>query len=322
MVSILKFQAMWLLVCLIFLICYSAEENGQDQPDWVLAFPPQFAKRQLPSLRYNDALKNAYGQFIATNSKNDNFRCHELILAMKHAFYAQENGLVVEMGAAGGDFKTHANSYNLEVLFNWNRILIEANPVHFENLRKQPTRPTPTAFAVGAAVCETEEMVHYVYNNDTLFQYISGIYEMMNGNFRRKFHKDLYAKVQKKGPLSKWKVLPDDVIRIRCVPMSTILEKAGVTHINWFSLDTEGGELAVLHTIDWSTTTIDILTVETEPWYRPDGYLEKVQAFMEDKGYVMIARQHRRNSWFRHKSFNVSSMPGANHRRSNPFSAV
>ena len=213
------------------------------------------------------------------------------------------------MGAGGGDLSTYSLSYHFEDKFHWNRILIEANPVHFKNLRNQPTKNSPTAFAVGAAVCQSEGVVHYIYNGDPIWQYISGIYELMNVNFRKKFHKTIYDRERKEGPLSQWETLPSDVIRVNCVPMSTILKEAGVTHVNWLSLDTEGGELDALQSIDWTTTTFDVLTVETEPWYRPRGYLEKVQVFLEERGYVMTTRQFRRNSWFKHKSFNATSIP-------------
>lgn len=214
------------------------------------------------------------------------------------------------MGAAGGDLNTYSLTYFLEDKpFNWNRILIEANPTHFSNLRTQPTRPEPLAFAVGAAVCKSEGVVHYIYTDDPVMQYISGIYEMMNDNFRKKFHRGVYDRVKREGPPSGWKSLPAGMIRIHCVPMSTVLKVAGVTHVNWFSLDTEGGELEVLRTIDWNITTFDVITVETEPWFRPSGFLEEVQALLESHGYIMMKKQFKRNSWFRHKSFQPTSLP-------------
>jgi hypothetical protein len=234
-------------------------------------------------------------------------------------FYGQENGVVIEMGAAGGDPATYSVSYYYDINFNWKRVLVEANPVHFNNLHLQPTRDTPTAYAVGAAVCKNEGIFHYIFSADKHMQYISGIYELMNKNFLKKFHRNIHDRVKKEGSPGKWSVLPPDMIRINCLPLSTILRDAGVTHINWFNLDIEGGELEALRSIDWNVTTFDVLTVETEPWFRPPGFKEDVTALLAEHGYVVMIDQKRRNSWYRHKSFKPSAKPGA---KRSPFMIV
>jgi len=43
------------------------------------------------------------------------------------------------------------------------------------------------------------------------------------------------------------------VQEVACVPLSTVLATAGVTHVDFFVLDVEGAELDVLRTIDFST---------------------------------------------------------------------
>lgn len=223
------------------------------------------------------------------------------------------------MGAAGGDPKTFSVSYYYDIHFNWKRVLIEANPVHFVNLHQQPMRESPTAYAIGAAVCKREGIFHYLFSADQHMQYISGIYELMNPHFQRKFHRPLFDRVKKEGKLSTWTVLPPGVIRIQCLPLSTILRDAGVTHVNWFNLDIEGGELEALRSIDWNVTTFDVLTVETEPWFRPPGFKEEVTALLAEHGYVLMIDQMRRNSWYRHKSYEPTAQPGV---KRSPFKVV
>jgi len=53
---------------------------------------------------------------------------------------------------------------------------------------------------------------------------------------------------------------------VPCEKLSTLLAQTagGLTHIDFLSLDVEGYELLALRTVDWATTTIDTMTVETK----------------------------------------------------------
>ena len=41
-----------------------------------------------------------------------------------------------------------------------------------------------------------------------------------------------------------------------------LLRRHGRRHVNYLSLDIEGAELSALRGVDWSSTTIDVMTVE------------------------------------------------------------
>lgn len=65
----------------------------------------------------------------------------------------------------------------------------------------------------------------------------------------------------------------------------------------------EGAELSVLASIDFETVRFDVLSiVETEPAFRPKGYMELVVNFMLRHGYLFYANVGR-NSWFTHRHF-------------------
>ena len=91
-----------------------------------------------------------------------------------------------------------------------------------------------------------------------------------------------------------------------CVPLTTILQLANITHVNFFMLDVEGAELDVLKSTDWSRVTFDVIAVETEPdataSYRPATYKHDVVEFLELHGYIFEFDMGR-NSWFRHPEF-------------------
>jgi len=50
--------------------------------------------------------------------------------------------------------------------------------------------------------------------------------------------------------------------RMRCTSLAALLRRHGRWHINYLSLDIEGAELSALRDMDWSSTTIDVMTVE------------------------------------------------------------
>ena len=57
----------------------------------------------------------------------------------------------------------------------------------------------------------------------------------------------------------------------------------------------QGGELAVLKSIDWAQTAFDVLCIETDPPFRPPNYAQDVSDFMEEKGYINHSGQMGRN---------------------------
>ena len=52
--------------------------------------------------------------------------------------------------------------------------------------------------------------------------------------------------------------------RVTCYPLTDLLKAIGVNHVDFFSLDTQGGELKILQTIDFRAVRIDILMIEVE----------------------------------------------------------
>ena len=91
------------------------------------------------------------------------------------------------------------------------------------------------------AVCATASRVHFVTNGA-----FSGVLEFMPG--------------YQKTPPRRVAALPT----LECRRLDWVLEQFGVTHVDFFSLDVEGGELQVLQTLDWSRITMDVIVVETD----------------------------------------------------------
>ena len=52
------------------------------------------------------------------------------------------------------------------------------------------------------------------------------------------------------------------MIQVPCKPMSQYLSAAGIQHVDFFSLDVEGSEMAVLSAIDWKRQRVAVLVTE------------------------------------------------------------
>ncbi len=53
-------------------------------------------------------------------------------------------------------------------------------------------------------------------------------------------------------------------MQVLCLPLDAVLNPLGIWHVNFFVLDVEGAELAVLKAIDFSRLSFDVLCVEAD----------------------------------------------------------
>jgi len=138
----------------------------------------------------------------------------------------RQNGFFVECGAADGE--TYSNSLFFEMKRNWTGILIDANPTYHRALLKRNRR----AYVLHACLStERRPMAMYIR--------LSGVFSVV-------------SRGQTKTGNTK----------VNCFPLDAILKAINVTHVDYFSLDVEGPELEILHTIDWSKLQVDVLSIE------------------------------------------------------------
>lgn len=169
-----------------------------------------------------------------------------------------ERGIFLEMGALDGI--TFSNTLMFEQCLGWNGLLIEANPKSFTKLREN----RPCAITVGEAACKVDD-------GPTL---------RMAGN-------EGVASIVKDDA-------KDNVVEVPCRPLSQMLEENGIDRINFFSLDVEGAELAVLQTLDWEKVKIDVLMVEADFVYNAqkdgtqDEKIKAVRDFVTSKGMMQV----------------------------------
>lgn len=82
------------------------------------------------------------------------------------------------------------------------------------------------------------------------------------------------------------------VIFVETVPINKILEEHKLFHIDFLSLDIEGGELNILKAIDFERFFIDVISVENN-WEDPickEAKNSTIRKYMEESGYDYITR--------------------------------
>ena len=72
-------------------------------------------------------------------------------------------------------------------------------------------------------------------------------------------------------------------IDVACINFNELIQKYNISHIDYLSIDIEGGELSVLHSIDFDRVDISVVGVE-------NNYLDyKIPQFLHKKGFQLHA---------------------------------
>ncbi len=160
------------------------------------------------------------------------------------------------MGALNG---VHlSNTYFFAKEMGWTGLLIEGAPMNFAALRGN----RPESICLNALVCDKAREMHMIEKGP-----VGGVYEFMGPAFRKRWHPDVKV---------------DDLPTVPCVPMKDILERFSVRHVDFFSLDVEGAEAAVVSTIDFTKFSASVIVME----WGPDETYKKALATFQNAGYI------------------------------------
>jgi FkbM family methyltransferase len=182
---------------------------------------------------------------------------------LENFFRGKRGGVFVEIGAYDGE--TFSNTLFYERTMGWNGLCIE---------------PLPSAYAKLAArrhaACENVCVADFEGEAEFLEADDKGPYEKMfsglNANFDAVHVKRLEyttGQITRKVPVTR---------------LSTLLEKHGLFHVDYMSIDTEGSEFAILSELDFNRFHVSVLTVED------NTYGERIPKLMAQKGYDLFAR--------------------------------
>lgn len=192
-------------------------------------------------------------------------------------FRDKKNGTFFEFGAADGI--RFSNTYYFEKNLGWTGICAEPNPVLFPLLQQNRN-----CICINGCITDfagvSKFFVIHGYGVG-----LSGLIEKYDVNRVEVLKKEIapYKSTY-------------EIIEVNCYRISDILQQYKLYHIDYLSIDTEGGEFDTLRAIDFDTFSIDVISVEV---HHPDG---KIKQFLARKGFVYLTTIGV-DEIYRHQSF-------------------
>ena len=173
------------------------------------------------------------------------------------------NGIFVDIGAHNG--VTINNTYFFEKELGWTGICVEPIPSVFKELQRNRK-------CILVEGCVTD------WSGEGLFCMITGTCQMLSG-LVGKYDPRHIERIQREIAIYGGY---GEFINVKCYLFNELLEKYGITHVNFLSLDTEGGEFDIISSIDFDRFHIDVITVE-------DNFGDKrFIPFLESKGFKFV----------------------------------
>ena len=195
--------------------------------------------------------------------KQDKF-CYDNFL--KHV---PARGFFVEVGASDG--VKFSNTWFYEKCLNWTGLCIEPRKKAYSELLKNRSCFCEN---VGIAAKKEEEVE---------FLEMEGYGEGMSGIVKNYHPRHVHA--IKNYTQSHKEHKSSQLTKIITIPLQDLLDKYIFPHINFLSVDTEGGELSILKTIDWDRTQVDVITVENN--YESKDHFS---SYLSQKGFRKVAK--------------------------------
>lgn len=157
---------------------------------------------------------------------------------MEHVFAGKREGTFVEIGAYDGT--SYSNCALLEGAFGWRGLCIEPNPSVFGLLRSHRI-----AEALNVAVGSQTGTMRF-----RIAGMLSGIVASYEDQHRVRVEREFGADAE------------ENVVDVPVQDLASILAERGIKHIDYMSIDVEGGERDILDSLTASGVPVTALTLE------------------------------------------------------------
>jgi len=177
-----------------------------------------------------------------------------------------KDGFFLEAGAFDGEL--NSDSLYFEMNHGWTGLLVEPHPYAIEEIKER--NRNATVIQTCLATEKKPQMVKF----DTV------------GSIRNETHREAMMGIA---------VNPYDeqYVQMQCMPLYSILMALGNPTVNYFSLDVEGAEFAILKTIPWDKVDIQVMSIESHLLDRIfPGTREEMISFLDEVGYNLIPWGH------------------------------
>lgn len=179
--------------------------------------------------------------------------------AARDFFEDRRRGVFLDVGA--GHYRNESNTYFLETRLEWSGIAVDALPEYEADYRVHRPR---TSF-VAAFVADSDGGTTAVFEPDVQKRITSS-----DASF-----------TARKGELGKRR-------EVRTATLNRILNDAGVTKIDYLSMDIELAEPKALAGFDLARYRPDLVCIETHPEVR-----QQILDYFADNGYVIVGKYLR-----------------------------
>ncbi|XP_023322539.1 uncharacterized protein LOC111696953 [Eurytemora carolleeae] len=178
-----------------------------------------------------------------------------------------KNGFFLEAGSFNAEF--NSDSLYFEINHGWTGLLVEPYPL-----------------AYGEGLLKNRKATHLQTCLSTHTKTQTVLFDTV-GSIRNETHRESMAGI------TNVKRDSEDQFMMQCFPLYSVLLSLGNPTVNYFSLDVEGAEFAILRTVPWDKVDIQVLSVETHLLDRlfPGDRTELIE-FMDSVGYVHVPWGH------------------------------
>jgi len=179
-------------------------------------------------------------------------------------FKGKTDGTFIDIGAHDG--VTYNNTYFFEKNLGWKGICIEPHPDVFNQLKNNRH-----CVCVEGCIYDKSATVKFLKVVSHIGEHtnmLSGILENYDDRHLMRVQSEIS---EGKGAC--------ETIEVKCYKINDLLKQQGIKHIDYLSLDIEGGELDVLKSIDYDAYEIDVIDVENN--YKTDEF----EKFLTQKGF-------------------------------------
>ena len=186
------------------------------------------------------------------------------------------NGVFVELGACDGII--YSNTYFFEKILNFKGILIEPNKDLFKLLQENKKKHRSNTVCIQKAISTEKDDVLFLSSTNDGHKPCGGIKKYMSNDH-----------------LNMWFSKNIETYTVETDTLSSICLQNNITYIDLFSLDVEGGELEVLHTIDFTKVEIYVICIELSN--KKGEHEQKCREFLLQKGFTFKQRMTINEFW-------------------------
>ena len=165
-------------------------------------------------------------------------------------YIGYRGGVFIEAGANDGI--AQSNSYFLENKYGWKGLLVEPVPKYFRMCRRARRAHVVNC---GLGPFEKDGETLEILSGGLMSLPVTVDEKLLHGRSVRQ-HASIGA--QEFGGLA------PELVQTKIRALSNVLDEAGITRVDFFSLDVEGFELEVLKGLDFSRHAPEYLLIETE----------------------------------------------------------